>query len=49
MVNAKNELQFLLVTDLLERIASAGFLTDEELGIAKRLAAEKYRPIIVWE
>lgn len=41
-VNVKNELQYLLVTDLLERAAEAGFMTADELAAAKNLAAEKY-------
>lgn len=42
MLNVKNELQYLLVADLLERAAKAGFMTVEELAAAKSLAAEKY-------
>ena len=41
-VNVKNELQYLLVTDLLTRAAEAGFMTADELAAAKDLAAEKY-------
>lgn len=41
-MNVKNELQYLLVTDLLERAAEAGFMTADELAAAKNLAAEKY-------
>ena len=48
-MNVKNELQYLLVIRRLEQVASAGFLTDEELAVTKRLAAEKYRPETVWE
>ncbi len=42
MLNVKNELQYLLVADLLERAAKAGFMTGDELEAAKSLAAEKY-------
>ncbi len=49
MINVKNELQYLLVIKLLEDMTCAGFLTDGELVIAKRLAIEKYRPATVWE
>ena len=41
-MNVKNELQYLLVTDLLTRAAEAGFMTLDELAAAKSLAAEKY-------
>ena len=49
MINAKNEIQYILVTQVLENMAKAGFLTGEELSIAKHLAAKKYRPSTVWE
>ena len=49
MINAKDELRYLLLMKLLDRMASAGFLTDEELSAARKLAAEKYHPITVWE
>ena len=49
MINAKDELQYILVTRLLEDMAQAGFLTSDELAVAKRLAAEKFRPSTVWE
>lgn len=49
MINAKNEIQYILVTQVLEDMALAGFLTDEELAVAKRLAEKKYRPSTVWE
>ena len=49
MINAKNEIQYILVTKVLEDMAEAGFLSDEELAIAKRLAVKKYRPATVWE
>lgn len=41
-MNVKNELQYLLVTDLLERAAEAGFMTADELAAAKDLALERY-------
>lgn len=41
-MNVKNELQYLLVTNLLERAAEAGFMTAAELAAAKDLALEKY-------
>ena len=49
MINVKNEIQYILVTQVLEDMARAGFLTVEELAIAKRLAVKKYRPSTVWE
>ena len=49
MINAKNEIQYILVTKVLEDMAEAGFLSDEELAVAKRLAVKKYRPSTVWE
>ncbi|MCI5929214.1 MAG: hypothetical protein MRZ73_11905 [Pseudoflavonifractor capillosus] len=48
-MNVQNELRYLLAVDLLEKLAADGFLTDEELATAKRLAVEKYRPTSVWE
>lgn len=49
MIDAKSEIQYILVIRLLTGMAQAGFLTGEELAIAKHLAAEKYRPSTVWE
>lgn len=49
MINVKNELQYMLVVSLLEWLAHDGLMTIDELEIAKRLAAEKYRPQTVWE
>ena len=49
MINVKNELQYILVTQLLKDMAQAGFLTDDELAAAKRLAVERYQPSTVWE
>ena len=49
MINVKNEIQYLLVSRLLNDMAQAGLLTADELSIAQRLAAEKYRPSTVWE
>lgn len=46
-MNVKNDLQYLLVIRRLEEVAAAGFLTDEELAVDKRLAVEKYRPSTV--
>lgn len=48
-MNVKNELRYLLAVDLLDKLAADGFLTDNELAKAKRLAVEKYRPCAVWE
>lgn len=39
----------LLVIQRLEEVAAAGFLTNGELAVTKRLAVEKYRPTAVWE
>lgn len=41
-MSVKNELQYLLITDLLERAAKAGFMTADELAAAKNLALERY-------
>ena len=41
MIDTKNELRYILLTRLLERTASAGLLTLEELYAAKRLARAK--------
>lgn len=49
MINAKNEIQYILVSRLLDDMARAGFLTTDELSIAQQLAVEKYRPSTVWE
>ena len=49
MINVKNEIQYILVTQTLKDMAQAGFLTAEELAIAKHLAMERYRPLAVWE
>ncbi len=49
MINVKNELQYILVVELLEKAAAAGFMNKEELEFAKRLAASKYSPENVWE
>lgn len=49
MIDAKSEIQYILVTRLLTGMAQAGFLTNDELAIAKHLAVEKYRPSTVWE
>ena len=49
MINAKNELQYLLVVKALEDAAHAGLLSQEELTAAKRFAAKKYNPSTVWE
>ena len=49
MINVKKELQYILVIRTLEDMAQTGFLTAEELAIAKHLAVEKYRPSAVWE
>ena len=32
MINAKNEIQYFLVTQVLENMVQAGFLSDEECG-----------------
>ncbi len=49
VINVKNELQYILVVELLEKAAAAGFMNDEELAFAKHLAAIKYSPKTVWE
>lgn len=49
MINVRNEIQYILVTRLLTGMTQAGFLTADELRVAKRLAVEKYRPSTVWE
>ena len=49
MINVKNEIQYILVSRLLDDMARAGFLTADELFIAQQLAVEKYHPSTVWE
>ncbi len=49
MIDVKNEMRYLLVARTLEAMAQAGFLTAEELAVAKGLALERYRPATVWE
>lgn len=49
MINVKNEIQYMILTKLLDDMAQAGFLTADELSIAQGLAIEKYRPSTVWE
>ncbi len=49
MINVKNEIQYILVIQVLEDMAQAGFITAETLAIAKRLAVERYQPENVWE
>ena len=49
MIHAKNEIQYILVSRLLNDMAQAGFLTADELSIAQQLAVEKYHPSTVWE
>ncbi len=49
MINVKNELQYILVVELLEKAAAAGFMDKDELDYAKHLAAIKYSPETVWE
>ena len=49
MINVKKELQYILVIRTLEDMAQAGFLTAEELAIAKHLAVAKYHPSAVGE
>ena len=48
-INVKNEMQYILVTRLLEKASAAGLLLPEELRAAKRLAWDRYRPQTVWE
>ena len=49
MINAKNELRYLLTIRLLESAAQAGLLTPEELSRAKLITVEKYLSATVWE
>ena len=49
MINVRNEIQYILVTRLLTDMTQAGFLTADELRIAKRLAVERCRPSTVWD
>lgn len=49
MINVKNEIKFVIVTQTLEDMAQAGFLTTDELARARRLAVERYQPENVWE
>ena len=49
MINAKNEIQYIIVSKLLDGMAQAGFLTADELAVAQQLAVQKYHPSTVWE
>ena len=49
MTNVKNELQYRLVLEMLDRLAEDGLLTAEERVAAGRLAAFRYHPRTVWE
>lgn len=49
MIDVRSEIRYILVTRALEDMAQAGFLTADELSVAKGLAWEKYRPQTVWE
>ncbi len=49
MNNVKNEIQYIIVAQMLEDMAVAGFLTAVELAAAKRLAVERCQPETVWE
>ncbi len=49
MINAKAELQYRIALGILAQMQDAGFLTAEEHDTVRRLAAETYRPITVWE
>lgn len=49
MIDVKNEMRYILVTNLLERATAVGLLSAEELCIARGLALERYRPATVWE
>ena len=49
MTNVKNELQYRLVLELLDRLAEDGLLTAEERVAAGRLATFRYYPRTVWE
>ena len=49
MIDIKSELRYILLTRLLEKAATAGLLTVDELYAAKRLARDRYRPQTVWE
>lgn len=49
MINVTNELQYLLVIELLEKAAAAGFMDHDELARARRLAVSRYSHQTVWE
>ena len=49
MTNVKDELQYRLVLELLDRLAAEGLLTEDERAAAGRLAAFRYHPRTVWE
>ena len=49
MINTKDEIQYIIVSKLLDGMAQAGFLTMDELSIAQQLAIEKYHPSTEWE
>ena len=49
MIDIKCEMRYILVMRILEHMAQAGFLSAEELAVAKGLVVERYRPETVWE
>ena len=49
MINAKSEIKYILVTQVLKDMVHEGILSDDEFAAAKRLAEKKYCPSTVWE
>ena len=47
MTDVKSELQYLITVDLLEEMAAADLLTEQELAQVKGLIREYYRPKFV--
>ena len=47
MTDVKSELQYLITLDLLDEMAAAGLLTEQELVSVKKLIREHYCPKFV--
>lgn len=49
MINARTELQYRIALGIIGQMLAAGLVTEEEAAAIRRLAAEKYQPVTVWE
>lgn len=49
MINARTELQYRIALEIIGQMLAAGLVTEEEATATRRLAAEKYQPVSVWE